>query len=232
VYASPNAFNASLYDHLRFNFIRDIAPVASVSRYGGVMQIHPSVPASTVPELIAFAKANPGKIMMVSTGAGSAPGLWGQLFKSMTGLDLSTIGYSGSAPALIDLLSGRVQLMFDVVMTAMGPIKAKQVRALAVTTAKRIAELPEIPPLTDFVPGYDAFGWQGIGAPRGTSADIIDTLHAQINAALNDDEFKMRLTEMGAELFPSSSPAEFGRFMVQYTEKWARIIRAAGLKGD
>jgi tripartite-type tricarboxylate transporter receptor subunit TctC len=200
-------------------------------RNGGVMEVNLSVPAKTVPEFIAYAKANPGKINMASAGPGSAPGLWGALFKSMAGIDLVTVNYRGSGPALPDLIAGRVQVMFDVAITAIGPVKAGKVRALAVTTPKRMDTLPDIPTVSEFVPGYEGTGWQGIGAPRDTPPEIIAIVNREVNAALADPGFRARLAGLGSEPF-ANSPAEFGTFIVDYTEKWGKVIRAAGIKAQ
>jgi tripartite-type tricarboxylate transporter receptor subunit TctC len=229
--ASPNSYNATLYDHLSFDFARDIAPVASVSRNGGVMEVSLSVPAKTVPEFIAYAKANPGKINMASAGVGSAVGMWGELFKSMSGVNLVTVNYRGSGPALPDLISGRVQVMFDVAITAIGPVTAGKVRALGVTTAKRIDVLPDIPTVGEFVPGYEATGWQGICAPRDTPQEIIERLNREVNAALVDPGFQKRLAALGSEPF-ANSPTGFGKFIAEYTEKWGKVIRTAGIKAE
>lgn len=229
--AAANAWNTTLYDNLSFDFARDIAPVASVARGGGVMEVNLSVPAKTLPEFIAYAKANPSKINMASAGPGSAPGLYGELFKAMAGVDLVTVNYRGSGPALPDLIAGRVQVMFDVAITAIGPVKAGKVRALAVTSAKRLDVLPDVPTVGEFVPGYEAAGWQGIGAPRNTPPEIIAILNREVNAALADSGFKARLTDLGFEPF-ANSPAEFGKFIVAYIEKWGKVIRAANIKPE
>jgi tripartite-type tricarboxylate transporter receptor subunit TctC len=229
--AATNAWNVTLYDNLSFDFTRDIAPVASYERGGGVMEVNPSFPAKTVPEFIAYAKANPGKINMASAGPGSAPGMYGELFKAMAGVDLFTVNYRGSGPALPDLFAGRVQVMFDPVITAMGPIRAGKLRGLAVTTAKRVEVLPDIPTVGEFVPGYEAIGWQGIGAPRNTPPEIIGILNSAVNAALADPAFTARLVDLGVEPF-ASSPSEFGKFIVEYTEKWAEVIQAANIKAE
>ena len=229
--AAANAWNMSFYDNLDFNFIRDIAPVASFARVGGVMEVNLSVPARTVPEFIAYAKANPGKINLASAGPGSAPGLWGELFKSMAGVDLVTVNYRGTGPALPDLMSGRVQVMFDVVSTALGPVRAGKVRGLAVTTAQRMDVLPDLPTVGELVPGYEAIAFQGIGAPRDTPAEIINILNGAVNAALADPAHKARLADLGAEAF-TTSPAEFAKFIAEYTDKWSKVIRTAGLKAQ
>jgi len=231
VCAATNAWNATLYDNLSFDFTHDMAPVASYELGGGVMEVNSSVPAKTLPEFIAYAKANPGKINMASAGPGSAPGMYGELFKFMAGVDLVTVNYRGSGHALPDLIAGRVQVMFDPVITAIGPVKAGKLRGLAVTTKKRIETLPDIPTVGEFVPGYEATGWQGIGAPRDTPQEIIAILNTQVNAALADSTFKARLVELGVEPFPNS-PADFGKFIVEYTDKWAKVIRAANIKAE
>jgi tripartite-type tricarboxylate transporter receptor subunit TctC len=229
--AAANAWNMSFYDNLDFNFIRDIAPVASFARVGGVMEVNLSVPARTVPEFIAYAKANPGKINLASAGPGSAPGLWGELFKSMADVDLITVNYRGTGPALPDLMSGRVQVMFDVVSTALGPVRAGKVRGLAVTTAQRMDVLPDIPTVGESVPGYEAIAFQGIGAPSDTPAEIINILNGAVNVALADPAHKARLADLGAEAF-ITSPAEFAKFIAEYTDKWSKVIRTAGLKAQ
>jgi tripartite-type tricarboxylate transporter receptor subunit TctC len=227
--SSTNVFNSAIYDNLNFNFIRDIAPVASVRRAGGAMEVNPSVPARTVTEFIAYTKANPGKVNMASAGPGSAPGMYGELFKAMAGVDLVPVNYRGSGPALPDLVAGRVQVMFDVVITALGPIRAGLLRPLGVTTATRLDVLPDVPPIGDFVPGYEASTWAGIGAPRNTPPGIIEILNREINAALADPTFKAKLVDQGTEPF-GGSPADFGKFIVEDTEKWGKVIRAAGIK--
>jgi tripartite-type tricarboxylate transporter receptor subunit TctC len=229
--SAANAWNAALYDNLSFNFIRDITLVAGVRRAAGVMEVHPSVPVRTVPEFIAYAKANPGKINMATGGAGSAPHLYGELFKMMAGVDLVTVNYRGSAPALPDLIAGQVQVMFDVVISSIGHIRAGKLRPLGVTTAARLDVLPDVPPIGDFLPGYEASSWDGIGAPANTPPEIVGILNKQVNAALADPTFKARLADLGAEPF-AGSPAEFGKFIVDYTEKWGKVIRAAGIKAE
>jgi tripartite-type tricarboxylate transporter receptor subunit TctC len=229
--SAANAWNAALYDNLSFNFIRDIALVAGVRRAAGVMEVNPSVPVRTVPEFIAYAKANPGKINMATGGAGSAPHLYGELFKMMAGVDLVTVNYRGSAPALPDLIAGQVQVMFDVVISSIGHIRAGKLRPLGVTTTARLDVLPDVPPISDFLPGYEASSWDGIGAPANTPLEIVGILNKQVNAALADPTFKARLADLGAEPF-AGSPAEFGKFIVDYTEKWGKVIRAAGIKAE
>jgi tripartite-type tricarboxylate transporter receptor subunit TctC len=229
--SAANAWNAALYDNLSFNFIRDIALVAGVRRAPGVMEVNPSVPVRTVPEFIAYAKANPGKINMATGGAGSAPHLYGELFKMMAAVDLVTVNYRGSAPALPDLIAGQVQVMFDVVISSIGHIRAGKLRPLGVTTTTRLEVLPDVPPISDFLPGYEASSWDGIGAPANTPLEIVGILNKQVNAALADPTFKARLADLGAEPF-AGSPAEFGKFIVDYTEKWGKVIRAAGIKAE
>jgi tripartite-type tricarboxylate transporter receptor subunit TctC len=229
--SSVNAWNMALYDNLDFNFLRDIMPIASIERAGGVMEVNPSVPAKTVPEFIAYSKANPGKINMASAGPGSGPHIYGELFKAMAGVELLTVHYRGSGPALPDLMSGRIQVMFDPVASSIGFIKAGKLRPLGVTTAARMEALPDVPPVGDFVPGYVATSWNGIGAPVNTPPEIIATLNKEVNAALIDSTFKARLTDLGVEPF-ANSPAEFSKFIADYTEKWAKVIRDAGIKAE
>jgi tripartite-type tricarboxylate transporter receptor subunit TctC len=229
--STSNGWNATLYQNLKFDFIRDIAPVASTAQTWNVMVVNPSFPAKTVPDFIAYAKANPGKINLGSAGPGSSPHLYGELFKAMTGVDMVTVHYRGDGPAIPELIAGRIQVMFGSVVTWIEQIKAGIVRALAVTSATRTQLLPDLPPIGEFVPGYEGIGWQGVGAPRGTPAEIIDKLNGAINAGLSDPKFKSRLNDLGAETF-AGSPADFGTFIVDYTEKWAKVIRAAGVKAE
>ena len=196
--AAANAWNATFDRMPDFEFIRDIAPAASLARVGGVMEVNTlSVPARTVPEFITYAKANPGKVNLASAGPGSAPGLWGELFKSMAGVDLVTVNYRGSGPPLPDLMAGRVQVMFDVVTTAVGPVESGKVRGLAVTTAERLEVLPGLPTVGEAVPGYEAIAFQGIGAPKDTPAEIVAILNREVNAALVDPAFRARLPRLG-----------------------------------
>ena len=227
--ASANASNATLYDKLSFNFIRDIAPVASIMRAPFVMQVNPSFPARSVPEFIAYAKANPRKINMASSGNGTLPHVCGELFKMMTGIDMLHVPYRGGAPAMVDLMSGQVQVGFSVVTETIEHIKSGKLRALAVTTAERSEVLPDVPTIGEFVPGYEASAWVGIGAPRNTPAEIIEKLNADINAGLTDPKLKARFAELGATVFVGS-PADFGRFIADETEKWAKVIKFAGIK--
>ena len=195
------------------------------------MLVSLSLAVETLPDFIAYAKANPGKINMASAGPGSAPGMWGELFKYMAGVDLVTVNYRGSAPAMPDLFVGRVQVLFEPAITAIGPALAGKVHALGVTNATRIVQLPDVPAIGEYVPGYVATGWQAICAPKNTPPQIIATLNKEVNAALADPAFKARLTTLGVEPFVNS-PAEFGRFVVEYTDKWRKVIEEAGLKAD
>jgi tripartite-type tricarboxylate transporter receptor subunit TctC len=229
--SSVNSWNTAIYDNLNFDFMRDIAPIASIVRTPAVMEVNPSVPAKTVPEFIAYAKANPGKIDMGSGGPGSGQHVYGELFKVMAGVDLITVHYRGAGPALPDLMSGRIQVMFDPVASSIGYIRAGKLRPLGVTTAARIDVLPDVPPIGDFVPGYEASGWDGIGAPANTPPEIISILNKEVNAALADATFKARLADLGADPF-KNSPTEFSKFIVEYTEKWGNVIRAAGIKAE
>jgi len=227
--ASANASNATLYDKLSFNFIRDIAPVASIMRAPFVMQVNPSFPAKSVPEFVAYAKANPRKINMASSGNGTLPHVCGELFKMMTGIDMVHVPYRGGAPAMVDLISGQVQVGFSVVTETIEHIKSGKLRALAVTTAARSEVLPNVPTISEFVPGYEASAWVGIGAPSNTPTAIIEKLNADINAGLTDPKLKARFAELGATVFVGS-PADFGRFIADETEKWAKVVKFAGIK--
>jgi len=229
VVSAVNAWNTAIYDNLKFDFIRDIAPVASLERGGGVMVVNPTVPVKTVSEFISHAKANPGKINMASAGPGTASHLYGELFKVMADVDLVTVHFRGGGPALPEIISGRIQVGFDPVVSTIGYIRAGQLRPLGVTTATRINVLPDVPPIGDFVPGYEASGWIGIGAPAHTPPQIIEILNRQANAALADPSFTAKLVDLGVEPF-ATSPAEFGKFIIEYTDKWEKLIRAAGIK--
>jgi tripartite-type tricarboxylate transporter receptor subunit TctC len=229
--STSNAYNATLYDKLDFNFIRDLAPVASIGRDAFILAANPAFTATTVPELIAYAKANPGKTNMGSSGPGSASALYGELFKVMAGIDLLTVHYRSVGPALPDLMSGRVDVMFAPVASVVGYVKSGKLRPLGVTTAARVHALADVPPIGDFVPGYEGTGWVGICAPAKTPPDVIAILNKEVNAVLADPAFKARLEELGAEPF-AGSPAEFGAFIAEFTEKWGKVIRAAGIKGE
>lgn len=231
VFASAAAINATLYTNLNFNFVRDIAPVASILRVPNVILVNPSFPAATVPELIAYAKANPGKINMATAGIGSTPHIFGELFKMMTGVNLLTVHYRGGGPALTDLLGGQVQVMFDPVGEAVGYIKTGRLRALAVTSATRLPTLPDIPTVGDFVPGYEAEGWSGMGAPRNTPVEIIDTLNKEINAGLADPKMNARLTDLGSTPL-AQSPGDFGKLFADEINKWAKVIQFANIKAE
>jgi tripartite-type tricarboxylate transporter receptor subunit TctC len=227
--ASPNAINATLYDKLNFNFIRDIAPVAAISRERIVMVVHPSFPATTVPEFIAYAKANPGKVTMASPGNGSSPHVSGELFKMMASIDMIHVPYRGGGQVMTDLIAGQVQVSFIGLTVAIEHIRSGKVRALAVTTATRSDVLPDIPTVGDFVPGYEASAFWGIGAPGNTPAEIIDKLNKEINAGLSDPKLTTRLAEGGGTVL-AGSPADFGKLIVDETEKWGKVIKFAGIK--
>jgi tripartite-type tricarboxylate transporter receptor subunit TctC len=227
----PNAINATLYDKLNFNFIRDIAPVAGLTSDPLIMLVNPSVPVRSVPEFIAYAKANPAKINMASGGTGSAQHVAGELFKIMTGAQMNHVPYRGSAPALADLLAGQVQVDFDVITSSIGYIKSGKLRALAVTGATRSEMLPEIPTVGEFVPGYEASNIRGLGAPTNTSAEIISKLNSEINAALADPKIRARLADVGGTPIPMT-PADFGKLIVDETEKWAEVVRLGGIKRE
>jgi tripartite-type tricarboxylate transporter receptor subunit TctC len=226
-----NAINATLYDKLNFNFIRDIAPVAGIIVVPGVMLVHPSVPAKTVPEFIAYANANPGKINIASGPIGGPSHVSGELFKMMTGTDMLLVSYRGVAPAVTDLLGGQVQTMFNSLPASIEYIKAGTLRALAVTTAKRSETLPGIPTMGEFVPGYEASQWYGVGAPKGTPTEIANRLNKEINAGLADAKMKARLADLGGTVLPGS-PATFGKLIADETEKWGNVIRALNIKAD
>jgi tripartite-type tricarboxylate transporter receptor subunit TctC len=226
--ATSAAINATLYEKLNFNFIRDIAPVAGISRAPLVLLVHPSVPAHTVPEFIAFAKSNAGKINMASPGAGSIPHIAGELFKTLAGIDMLHVPYRGGAPALTDLLGGQVQMMFSNSPT-IEYIRAGKMRALAVSTTTPSKVLPELPPVSEFLPGFEASNWQGIGAPKNTPAEIIDTLNRAINTVLTDTRSKQQLIEMDSTAIVGS-PSDFGKLIADETDKWASVIRSASIK--
>jgi tripartite-type tricarboxylate transporter receptor subunit TctC len=226
-----NAVNATLYDNLKFVFLRDIEPVAGIMSVPLVMEVNLAVPARSVPELIAYTKANPGKINMASAGNGTAVHVSGELFKMMTGVDMVHVPYRGTPPAMTDLLGGRVQIIFDNMPGSIGYIRAGKLRPLAVTTAQRSALLPDVPALAEFVPGYEASAWYGVGAPRSTPAGIVARLNQEINAALADPAIKARLVDLGGTILPGS-PADLGRLMAAETEKWGKVVKFAGIKPE
>jgi tripartite-type tricarboxylate transporter receptor subunit TctC len=226
-----NAISATLYEKLNFDFIRDITPVAGIMRAPNVMEVHPSVPAKTVPEFIAYSKANPGKINMASTGVGTSTHLSGELFKMMAGVDLVHVPYRGNAPALTDLIGGQVQVLFDSLATSIEHIKAGKLRPLAMTTATRSEVLPDLPTVGDFVPGYEASAFFGVGAPRSTPSEIIDRLNKEINAGLADPKIRARLAELGGTVL-AGTPADFGKLISDETEKLGKVIKFAVIKPE
>ena len=226
-----NAVNTTLYDKLSFDLMRDLVPIASITRSPGVLEVHPSFPAQTVPEFIAYAKANPGKINMASAGPGSAPHLYTELFKMMTGVDVVQVHYRGSGPALPDLISGQVDAMFDPIASSIAHIRAGKLRPLAVTTGTRLEVLPDVPTVGDFVPGYEASGWYGIAAPKNTPAEVVARLNAEVNAALVDSRMRALFADVGTDVLPGS-PADFGKLLADDTERWGKVIRAANLKAE
>jgi tripartite-type tricarboxylate transporter receptor subunit TctC len=225
------AFNATIYDKLNFNFIHDIAPIANVVRVPNVIAVHPSFPAKTVPEFIAHARANPGKVSMATAGIGSLAHVFGELFKMMADVDLVAVPYRGGGPALIDMLSGQVDVIFVPTPASIEYVRAGRLRALGVTSTTRVEILPDLPPVAEFVPGYEASSWFGICAPRNTPAEIVDKLNREINAGLSDPKIKARFVDMGGAA-PPGSPADFGKLIMDETEKWAKVIRAANIKPD
>jgi tripartite-type tricarboxylate transporter receptor subunit TctC len=228
VASNPNAINARLYENLNYNFIRDIAPVASIARAALVVVVHPSIPANTIPEFIAYAKANPGKMNMGSGGIGTTVHIAGELFKLMVGVEMVHIPYRGNS-LLQDQLAGQVQVAFSPVPTVIGYIRAGKLRALGVTSTTRVDALPDVPPVAEFVPGYEASTWFGVAAPKKTPAEIIDKLNKEVNASLDDPKMTARLADLGAVPM-KTTPAEFGQFIAEQTEKWGKVIRAAGIK--
>ncbi|HEY3641341.1 MAG TPA: tripartite tricarboxylate transporter substrate binding protein [Xanthobacteraceae bacterium] len=228
---SNNYINASLYERLNFNFIRDIAPVASISRTPNVMEVNPSVPVKTVPEFIAYAKANPGKLSMASAGNGSTAHLAGESFKMMTGVNMLHVPYRGSPLALTDLLSGQVHVMFDNLPSSIEHIRAGKLRALGVTTAARSELLPDVPTVGDFVPGYEASAAPGIGVPKNTPTEIVDKLNKEINAGLANPRIRARFADLGV-MVVAGSPADFGKLIADETEKWGKVIRAGNIKAE
>ena len=228
---AASAINTTLYEKLSFNLSRDIVPVASLIRAPSVLEVNPSVPAKTVPEFIAYAKANPGKLIMASGGIGAPSHVFGELFKFMTGVNLVHVPYRGAAPAVTDLLAGQVQVYFDPIPNSIGYIRAGKVRPLAVTSATRSEALPDVPTVSEFVPGYEGTFWFGVGAPKATPDEIVDKLNKEVNAALDDPKMKARLLDLGGTPKPMT-PADFEKFIVEETEKWGKVIRAANIKAD
>jgi tripartite-type tricarboxylate transporter receptor subunit TctC len=226
---AANAINATLYDKLNYNFIRDMVPVASIISVPQVMEVNPSFPAKTVPEFIAYAKANPGKVNMASAGNGTVQHVAGELFKVVTRVDMQHVPYRGTPPALTDLIGGQVQVMFDTMPSSIEYIRAGKLRALAVTMLTHAEALPDLPTVDSFVPGYESSAWYGIAAPKGTPAEIVDRLSREINAALADSTMKSRLAELGGTMLPGS-PADFGRLLAEETEKWGKVIKFANIK--
>jgi tripartite-type tricarboxylate transporter receptor subunit TctC len=229
--AAVHSISATLYENLNFSFARDVAPVASIVRTPLVMEVSPSFPATTVPEFIAYAKANPNKINMASPGTGTIQHTAGEMFQMMTGTKMIHVPYRGAPPALMDLIGGRVQVMFDVTVSSIEFIKTDKLRPLAVTTTTRLSELPQVPVMADFVPGYEASGWIGIGAPKNTPSGIIEKLNKEIGAALADSNFKKKLAETGGQPF-ANSPVQFGKFIAEEIDKWGKVIRAANIKPE
>jgi tripartite-type tricarboxylate transporter receptor subunit TctC len=229
--STANTVNASLYNNLDFNFVRDIAPVASISYEPNIMVVNPSVPTKTVPEFIAYAKANPGKINYGSAGIGSSQHMSGELFKMMAGIDMTHVPFRGTAPALQSLLGGQVQVMFASMPATLEHVRAGRLVALAVTIPKRSDVLPDVPSVSEFLPGFDAEVYYGIGAPKGTPAEIVERLNKEINAGLADPQFKARLVELGSMVLPGS-PADFGKFIANETEKWAKVVKFANIKAE
>jgi tripartite-type tricarboxylate transporter receptor subunit TctC len=229
--ATASAINATLFDKLSYNFLSDIAPVAGIMRVPNVMVVHPSVPVKTVPEFIAYAKANPGKVNQASPGAGTSTHMAGELFKAMTGTQIVLVQYRGNAPGLIDLLAGQVQLGFDTMPSSIEYIRAGKVRALGVSTLTRSEALPDVPTISEFVPGYESSGYFGFGVPKNAPAEIVDRLNKEINAGLVDPGLKSRLADLGG-ITLAGTPADFGMLIAEETDKWAKVIRAANIKPD
>jgi tripartite-type tricarboxylate transporter receptor subunit TctC len=228
---SANAINATLYQRLSFNFVRDAAPIAIIADSPLVMEVHPSVPVHTVPEFIAYARANPGKINMASGGVGSPPHVAGELFMMTTGVKLVHVPYRGSAPAITDMLGGQMQVYFDLIASSIEHIRAGKLRPLAVTTTKRLDALPDVPTVADFLPGFEVSAWQGLCAPKGTPADIIDRLNKEVNATVADPKIKGQLEDLSLRVM-SGTAADFGKLIADDTEKWAKVIKFAGIKAD
>jgi tripartite-type tricarboxylate transporter receptor subunit TctC len=229
--APANAINATLYDKLTFNFLRDIEPVAGIIRFPNVVVVNPSLPIKTIPELIAYAKANPGKLNMASSGNGSTIHMSGELFKMLTGINMVHVPYRGGAPALTDLIAGQVHVMFDNVPTSAEHIKAGKLRGLAVTSTARSEVLPDLPTVADFLPGYEASAWYGLGVPKNTPGEVIDKINKAMIAILADPKSQARFAELGASLLPGS-PADFGKLIAEETEKWGKVVKFSGAKPD
>jgi tripartite-type tricarboxylate transporter receptor subunit TctC len=227
--APANAINTTLYDKLNFNFLRDIAPVAGIIRFANVVVVNPSLPIKTIPDLIAYAKANPGRLNMASSGNGSTIHMSGELFKMMTGINMVHVPYRGGAPALTDLMGGQVQVMFDNIPTSAEHVKAGKLRGLAVTSTARSEVLPDLPTVADFLPGYEASAWYGLGVPKNTPADIIEKVNNAMNAILADPKSQARFAELGASLLPGSA-ADFGKLLADETEKWGKVVKFSGAK--
>ena len=227
--APANAINATLYEKLNHNFLRDIMPVAGLIRFPNVVVVNPDVPVKTIPELIAYAKANPGKLNMASSGNGSTIHMSGELFKMMTGVNMIHVPYRGGALALTDMIGGQVQVMFDNIPTAMEFVRSGKLRGLAVTGAGRSETLPDLPTVADFLPGYEATSWYGLGAPKGTPAEIIEKLNREVNAILAEPKTKARFLELGASMLPGSA-SEFGKLVADETEKWGKVVKFSGAK--
>jgi tripartite-type tricarboxylate transporter receptor subunit TctC len=229
--APANAINATLYEKLPYNFMRDIAPVAGLIRFPNVMEVTPSLPVKTVPEFIAYAKANPGRINMASSGNGSTIHMSGEMFKMMTGVTMVHVPYRGAGPALTDMIGGQVQIMFDNLPSSIEHVRSGRLRALAVTTATRSEVLPDFPTVGDFVPGYESSAWYGVGVPRSTPAEIIEVLNREINAGLTDAKLRARFAELGAATIPGS-PRDFGKLVADETEKWGKVVKFAGVRAE
>jgi tripartite-type tricarboxylate transporter receptor subunit TctC len=231
LFGTPSAINATLYDKLNFNFVRDIAPIAPIVRFPYIVVVNPSFPPKTLPEFIAYAKANPGKINMASPGIGSVPHVNGELFKVMTGINMVHVPYRSAAAVMADLLSGQVQLYFGTTASSLEYVRAGKLRALAVTIERRLDALPDIPAIAEFVPGYEASGWFGVGAPKATPVEIIDKLNKEINAGVADPKMKVQLTDLGG-IALRGSPSDFGKLIVEETEKWGKVVKLSGAKLD
>jgi tripartite-type tricarboxylate transporter receptor subunit TctC len=231
IIGSTDAINASLYDNLSFSFVRDIAPVAGIARVPNMMVVHPSVPAKTIPDFIAYAKAHPDKLNMASAGNATPSHVSGELFKMMAGVNMLHVPYRGGGAALVDLLGGQVQVFFSAIPSSVGYVRSGELHALGVTTASRSDALPDVPAISEFLPGYDASGVVGVGAPKNTPIDVIEALNKQVNAGLGDFDIKRRLADLGGRALPGSA-ADFGRIIAEETDKWAKVTKAAGIKSD